>query len=126
MPDVLILIFDSTRIAKSKMAVSEFKDLDPSPLGLHQKGSFTMSYSLCVFLSSSKGTIMERAMLITPKEFEVCTNSPSPIRLALSPLPPALVPFFPSLPLHHQAFFLSASLHSNLLLRLLPAGTHSK
>lgn len=52
-------------------------------------------------------------MLITPKEFEACTNSPSPIRSALtpSPLPPALVPFSPSLALHHYAFF-SASLLS--------------
>lgn len=76
------------------------------PLGLLTERNFTMLYSLCIFFSSSKGTIMERAMLITPKEFEACTNSPSPIRLALSPLPPALVPFFPSLPLHHRAFFL--------------------
>lgn len=68
-------------------------------------------------------------MLITPKEFEACTNSPSPIRSALtpSPLPPALVPFSPSLALHHYAFFFFLPLYSqNLLLRLLPAGIRSK
>lgn len=45
---------------------------------------------------------MEQALLITPKEFEACTNSPSPIHSALcaSPLPPAVSPSFA---LHHRA-----------------------
>lgn len=89
---------------------------------LTQRKLYNLVQSLYL-VSSSKGTIMERAMLITPKEFEACTNSPSPIRSALSPLPPALVPFFPPTP---SPGLLSASLHSNLLLRLLPAGTQSK
>lgn len=61
-----------------------------------------IQYFFFFFCPSSKGTIMEQAMLITPKEFEACTNSPSPIHSALSasPLPPAVSPSFA---LHHRA-----------------------
>lgn len=87
----------------------------PVTLSKH-RGSLTMFFSS----SSSKGTITERAMLITPKECEACTNSPSPTRLALSLSLPHPLLSFPPTP---SSATLSASLPLNLLLRLLPGGT---
>lgn len=72
-----------------------------SPLGHAMERKLLMLYSF-FFCPSSKGTIMEQALLITPKEFEACTNSPSPFHSAAcaSPLPPAVSPSFS---LHHCA-----------------------
>lgn len=90
-------------VCKSQMAALQITDLEILPTGPWDwEEAFDVVQYFFFFCPSSKGTIMEQAMLITPKEFEACTNSPSPIHSALSasPLPPAVSPSFA---LHHRA-----------------------
>lgn len=100
----LITIYNSeSSLASPKWRRCRSQILKSSPLGRETERKLSMLYSIFfLFCPSSKGTIMEQAMLITPKEFEACTNSPSPIHSALSasPLPPAVSPSFA---LHHRA-----------------------
>lgn len=97
-PALLMLVYSDTSVAKSKTT--------PCFMSSNLREEVLQCCTVCVFFfPSSKETIMERATLITPKEFEACTNSPSPIRLAQSlPFP---LPSSPSLLSSHSIIRLS-------------------
>lgn len=100
------------------MAAWHIKVNVPAPLNFlpAEEASLCWALTLCsfFFFPPWKGTIMEQPMLITAKEFEACTNSPSPIRSAPSPPSPAIIPSFPSLALHHKLFFSFLNLYTRI------------